>query len=60
MLKELFISETGFEPADIDVFADPLPETETPAVQDAASNPNSEPEAQEAISDADGGTEADV
>jgi hypothetical protein len=60
LLKELFISETGFEPADIDVFADPLPETETPAVQDAASNPNSEPEAQEAISDADGGTEADV
>jgi hypothetical protein len=60
LLRELFISETGFEPADIDVYAEPLPETEASAVPDAAANPSSEPEAQEATSDADGGTEADV
>jgi hypothetical protein len=60
LLRDLFISETGFEPADIDVYADPLPAPETPAAPDSAANPSSEPEAQEATSDADGGTEADV
>lgn len=60
LLRELFISETGFEPADIDVYADPLPEPDADAVPDAASNPGTESGAQEAGSDADGGTEADV
>jgi hypothetical protein len=60
LLRELFISETGFEPADIDVYAEPLPEAEPQAVPVAPSNPGSETEAKEATSDADGGTEADV
>jgi hypothetical protein len=60
LLREFFISETGFEPADIEVYADPEPVTETPAAPDAVANPGSEAEAQEATSDAAGGTEADV
>ena len=60
LLRELFISETGFVPENIEVYADPLSDTETQAEPDSASNPSSEPEAQDATSDAGGGTEADV
>jgi len=60
LLRELFISETGFVPENIEVYADPLLETETQVEPDSVSNPSSEPEAQDATSDADGGTEADV
>jgi hypothetical protein len=76
LLRELFISETGFVPEDIDVYQEPVVEPEAPAPSnseaqvapdpDAAGSPNSasnpEPgnEAQEATRDASEGTPADA
>jgi hypothetical protein len=64
LLKQLFISETGFAPEDIDIYAEPdsgaedeaAPETtpqSAPAPNPAPANPGPEP--QEATTDASGG-----
>lgn len=60
LIHQLFISETGFIPEEIEVYAEPEPEIETGAPPDAASAPNSGSESQEAVPDASGGTEADA
>jgi hypothetical protein len=57
LLRELFISETGFVPEEIDVYTDPLPDGATSP--DSAANPPSASEAEE-TRDAGGGTEADA
>lgn len=57
LLRELFISETGFAPEDIEVYQEAVQESEVP---DSASNPDTEAEGQEATGDAGGGTEADA
>lgn len=58
LLRDLFITETGFAPEDIEVYTEPAEEATAPP--GAAANPNAEPEAGEATGDAGGGTEVDA
>ena len=58
LLRDLFISETGFVPEDIDVYVEPAEEAAAPP--EAAANPNTDAEAGEATGDASGGTEAEA
>jgi hypothetical protein len=60
LIRELFISETGFVPEDIELYAEPAEDGDDIASPDAASAPASGSEIQEATSDAGGGTEADA
>ncbi len=63
LLRDLFISETGFVPEDIDVYTEPPGEVGVDSAPDLAPTPAEVPDAQEATEstgDADGGTEADV
>ena len=60
LLRQLFISETGFVPDDIDVFIEPDPEPEVETIPPAAANPGTESESEEATPDASGGTAAQV
>ena len=60
LIRDLFISETGFVPEDIDLYIEPLPETDSVETPEAASAPSPGSESQEATPDASGGTEADA
>lgn len=62
LIRELFISETGFAPEDIDVFAEPATDAENDSAPspDSAAAPDSGSEAEDAAGDASGGTEADA
>lgn len=60
LIRDLFISETGFVAEDIELYADPAEEADEVALPDAASTPASGSEIQEATTDASGGTEADA
>ncbi|MDX1561758.1 MAG: hypothetical protein R3305_02475, partial [Gammaproteobacteria bacterium] len=57
LLREMFISETGFVPDDIEVYIEPDAEAEAEAAapSDTASTPTAEAEAQEAAPDESGG-----
>ena len=60
LIRELFISETGFVPEDIELYAEPDEAEGDVALPDAASAPPADSEIQEATSDGSGGTEADA
>ena len=62
LIRNLFISETGFVPEDIDVYVEPLPADDSSASSPgAASAPGTETgAAEEGTSDAGGGTPADA
>jgi hypothetical protein len=60
LIRELFISETGFVPEDIELYAEPDEAEGEVALPDAASAPPAGSEIQEATSDGSGGTEADA
>jgi hypothetical protein len=61
LLRELFISETGFEPDEIDIYAepDPVSEGET-SPSESASAPRPDSETQESASDDNGSGAADA
>ena len=60
LIRDLFISETGFVAEDIEFYTEPAEEAEEVTLPDAASAPSTGTEIQEATTDASGGTEADA
>ncbi|HEY5667460.1 MAG TPA: hypothetical protein VIV64_12145, partial [Gammaproteobacteria bacterium] len=60
LIRDLFISETGFVPEDIELYSEPAADADEVSSPDAAAAPLSGSEIQEATTDASGGTEADA